>query len=147
VTCLPSHGERDPNLGAVSDEDSRCDDDPDFNPDDWQDQALYDDMLCGVAATSPSLSLRGIVPTVHLLLKAFALMSPSLILMGGLLLVPAHLPVVTPTLTWMIIAVAQVTSVSTVTTSLHRLGELTVVHNVCYSTTKNKQRRREERVM
>jgi hypothetical protein len=48
-----SHGERDPNRAAVSDEDTRFDDDPDFDPDDWQDQALYDDMLCGVAATSP----------------------------------------------------------------------------------------------
>jgi hypothetical protein len=37
---------------AVSDEDTRFDDDSDLDPDEWQDQALYDDMLCGVAATS-----------------------------------------------------------------------------------------------
>jgi hypothetical protein len=37
-----SHGERDPNLGAVSDEDSRCDDDYGVDPDEWQDQSLYD---------------------------------------------------------------------------------------------------------
>jgi hypothetical protein len=87
----------------------------------------------------PPHPLRGIVPTVRLLLKASALMSLSLILMGDLLLVPAHLPVVIPTLTSMITAVAQVTSVSTVTTSLHRLDELTVVHNVCYSTTQEEK--------
>jgi hypothetical protein len=75
------------------------------------------------------------------------LMSLSLILIGGLLLVPAHLPVDIPTLTWMITAVAQVTHVSTVITSLHRLGELTVVHNVCYSTTPEEKEKREERVM
>jgi hypothetical protein len=37
-----SHGERDPNLGAVSDEDSRCDDDYGVDPEEWQDQSLYD---------------------------------------------------------------------------------------------------------
>jgi hypothetical protein len=37
-----SHGERDPNLGAVSDEDSRCDDDYGVDLDEWQDQSLYD---------------------------------------------------------------------------------------------------------
>jgi hypothetical protein len=56
-----SHGERDPNLGASDDDDYRYDDDPDFDPDDWQDQALYDDMLCGVAATSLSSSPDGYV--------------------------------------------------------------------------------------
>jgi hypothetical protein len=54
-----SHGERDPSRAAVSDEDTRFDDDPDLDPDDCQDQALYDDILCGVAATSPSSSPEG----------------------------------------------------------------------------------------
>jgi hypothetical protein len=72
----------------------------------------------------PLHPLRGIVPTVRLLLKAFALMSLSLILMGDLLLAPAHLPVVILILTWMITAVTQVNHVSTVTTGLYRLGEL-----------------------
>jgi hypothetical protein len=54
-----SHGERDPNLGAGDDDDYRFDDDPDLDPDDWQDQALYDGMLCDVAATSPSSSPDG----------------------------------------------------------------------------------------
>jgi hypothetical protein len=40
-----SHGERGPDLGAVSDEDSRCDDDFGVDPDDWQDQSLYDTEL------------------------------------------------------------------------------------------------------
>jgi hypothetical protein len=56
-----------------------------------------------------ALPLMGIVPTLRFLLKAFVLMSLSLILIGGLLLVPAHLPVAIPTLTSMITAVAQVT--------------------------------------
>jgi hypothetical protein len=86
-----------------------------------------------------ALPLMGIVPTVRLLLKAFTLMNLSLILMGGLLLVPAHLPVDIPTLTWMITAVAQVTHVSTVIASLHRLGELTVVHNACHPTTQEEK--------
>ena len=54
-----SHGERDPSRAAVSDEDARFDDDPDLDPDEWQDQALYDDMLCGIAAASPSSSHDG----------------------------------------------------------------------------------------
>jgi hypothetical protein len=54
-----SHGERDPNRAAVSDEDTRFDDDPDLDPDEWQDQALYDDLLCGVAATSTCSSPSG----------------------------------------------------------------------------------------
>jgi hypothetical protein len=54
-----SHNERDPSLTSVSDEDTRFDDDPDFDPDEWQAQALYDDMLCGVAATSPCSSPDG----------------------------------------------------------------------------------------
>jgi hypothetical protein len=41
-TIRRSHGERDPDLGAVSDEDSRCDDDYGVDPDEWQDQSLYD---------------------------------------------------------------------------------------------------------
>jgi hypothetical protein len=61
-----------------------------------------------------ALPLMGIVLTVRLLLKAFALMSLSLILMGDPLLVPAHLPVVTPTLTSMITAVTQLTRMTTV---------------------------------
>jgi hypothetical protein len=39
----------------------------------------------------------------------------------------------------MITAVAQVTHVSTVTTSLHRLGELTVVHDACHPTTQEEK--------
>jgi hypothetical protein len=58
-TIRRSHGERDPNLGAGDDDDYRFDDDPDLDPDDWQDQALYDDMLCGVAVASPSSSPEG----------------------------------------------------------------------------------------
>jgi hypothetical protein len=47
---LRSHGERDPNLGAVADEDSRCDDDYGVALNEWQDQSLYDAELhasCG----------------------------------------------------------------------------------------------------
>jgi hypothetical protein len=102
-------------------------------------------MICYVVLLLPVPlhPLMGIVLTVRLLLKAFALMNLSLILMEGLLLAPALLPVGIPTLTWMITAVAQVTHVSTVTTSLHRLGELQcMLFN--YS---RRKRRREERVM
>jgi hypothetical protein len=53
-TIRRSHGERDPSRAAVSD-----DGDPDLDPDEWQDQALYDDMLCGVAATSTCSSPSG----------------------------------------------------------------------------------------
>jgi hypothetical protein len=57
-----SHGERDPNLGAVSDEDSRCDDDADIDPDEWQDQSLYDaELLQHVDASySPCSSPDGL---------------------------------------------------------------------------------------
>jgi hypothetical protein len=42
-TIRRSHGERDPNRAAVSDDDDcRFDDDPDIDPDEWQDQSLYD---------------------------------------------------------------------------------------------------------
>jgi hypothetical protein len=41
-TICRSHGERDPDLGVVSDEDSRCDDDYGVDPNEWQDQSLYD---------------------------------------------------------------------------------------------------------
>jgi hypothetical protein len=54
-----AHGERDPSRAAVSDEDTRFDDDPDLDPDERQDQALYDDMLCDIAAASPSSSPDG----------------------------------------------------------------------------------------
>jgi hypothetical protein len=82
-----------------------------------------------------ALPLRGIVLTVHLLLKDSALMSPSLILMGDLLLVPAHLPVVIPTLTSMITAVTQVTSMSTARRS--NSG-----YNVCIRLLKKKKKKR-----
>jgi hypothetical protein len=56
------HGERDPNLGAVSDEDSRCDDDYGVDPDEWQDQSLYDaELLLHVDASySPCSSPDGL---------------------------------------------------------------------------------------
>jgi hypothetical protein len=42
-TIRRSHGERDPNRAAVSDDDDcRFDDDPDIDPEEWQDQSLYD---------------------------------------------------------------------------------------------------------
>jgi hypothetical protein len=94
----------------------------------------------------PLHPLRGIVLTVRLLLKAFALMSLSLIPMGDLLQAPAHLPVVIMTLTWMITAVAQVNHVSMVTTSLYRLGELQWLLCV-HSNYSRRKRRREDRVM
>jgi hypothetical protein len=40
-----AHGERDLSRAAVSDDDYRFDDDSDLDPDDWQDQSLYDDDL------------------------------------------------------------------------------------------------------
>ncbi len=48
-----AHGERDPSLGAVSDEDSRRWDDYDYglDPDDWQDQSLYEDRPLHLDAT------------------------------------------------------------------------------------------------
>jgi hypothetical protein len=82
-----------------------------------------------------ALPLMGIVPTVRLLLKAFALMNLSLTLMGDLLLVPAHLPVVIPTLTWMITVVTQVTSMTTARRS--NSG-----YNVCIPTTQEEKKKR-----
>jgi hypothetical protein len=67
-------------------------------------------------------------------------MNLSLTLMGDRLLVPAHLPVVIPTLTWMITAVTQVTSMTTARRS-------NSVCYVCIPTTQEEKRRREERVM
>jgi hypothetical protein len=40
-----AHGERDPDLGAMSDANSRSDDDYGVDPDDWQDQSFYDTEL------------------------------------------------------------------------------------------------------
>jgi hypothetical protein len=56
-----SHGERDPNRAAVSDQDYRFDDDPDIDPDEWQDQSLYDaELLQHVdASSSPCSSPEG----------------------------------------------------------------------------------------
>jgi hypothetical protein len=52
-----SHGERDPNRAAVSDEDTLFDDDPDIDPDEWQDQSQYDaELLQHVDASSSPCS-------------------------------------------------------------------------------------------
>jgi hypothetical protein len=55
-----AHGERDPDLGAVSDADSRCDDDYGVIPGDWQDQSLYDtELLQHVDASHSPFSSHG----------------------------------------------------------------------------------------
>jgi hypothetical protein len=57
---LRAHGERDPDLGAVSDADFRCDDDYSVDPGDWQDQSLYDtELLQHVDASHSPCSSHG----------------------------------------------------------------------------------------
>jgi hypothetical protein len=59
-TIRRSHGERDPDLGAVSDADSRCDDDYGVVPGDWQDQTLYDtELLQHIDASHSPCSSHG----------------------------------------------------------------------------------------
>jgi hypothetical protein len=57
-TIRRSHGERDPSRAVVSDDDDcRFDDDPDIDPDEWQDQSLYDaELLQHVDASSSPCS-------------------------------------------------------------------------------------------
>jgi hypothetical protein len=94
-------------------------------------------MICYVVLLLPVPlhPMMGVVPTVRLLLKDSDLMSLSLILMGDLLLVPAHLPVVIPTLTSMITAVTQLTSMTTARRS--NSG-----YNVCIPTTQEEKKKR-----
>jgi hypothetical protein len=79
ATCIhQSHGERDPSRAAVSDEDTYFEDDPDLDPDDWQDQYLYDDdLLHHVYALCSHATLLVVVRTImrlHLVAHGLSLM-------------------------------------------------------------------------
>jgi hypothetical protein len=117
-----AHGERDPSRAAVSDDDYRFDDDPDLDPDDWQDQSCMMMIYC----------IMSMLPVVHatLLVVVQTLMRHPLVA-HGLSLMISLLPVLVlrqvVILTSRRAVMLQMVSTSTVATSLYRLGAPTVV--------------------